>query len=108
MRRAYRRGGLRRMSGGPPGPRSGRPSRVTVSEDPLRVLFLDPEGPQCVRQRLLANHVPGLVVEKLLHHEGRLPRILNRKLGPVEGSVLLVQFRGGVVLFLRVVEASEI
>src|SRR5437870_12846924 len=96
------------MSRGPQGPGSGRPSRVTVSEDPLRILFLDPEGPQRVRQRLLANHVPGPVVEKLLHHDGRLPRILNGELGPVERGVLLVQLRGGVVLFLGVVEASEI
>src|SRR5437899_12437033 len=74
-----------------------------VSENPLRVLFLDSEGPQGVRQGLLANHVPGLVVEKLFHLEGRLPRILNGKLGPVERGVLLVQLRRGVVLFLRVV-----
>src|SRR2546429_5249947 len=79
-----------------------------VSENPFRVLFLDSEGPQRVCQRLLADHVPGLVVEKLFHLEGSLPRILNGELGPVEGSVLLVQLRGGVVLFLRVVEASEI
>src|SRR5213594_5116449 len=79
-----------------------------VSENPFRVLFLDSEGPQRVCQCLLADHVPGLVVEKLFHLEGSLPRILNGKLGPVERSVLLVQLRGGVVLFLRVVEASEV
>src|SRR3989442_3133041 len=83
-------------------------SRKTVSEDPLGVIFFDPEGPQGVGQRLLADHVPGLVVEKLFHLEGRLPRILNRELGPVKRRVLLVQLRRGVVLFLRVVEASEV
>src|SRR5256712_269823 len=108
VRRAHRGRRLRRMPRGPKRAGSWRPRRVTVSEDPLRILFLDSQGAQRVCQGLLTNHVPGLVVEKLCHLEGRLPRILNGKLRPVERSVLLVQLGRGIVLFLRVVEASEV
>src|SRR3989304_1043017 len=72
-------------------------------EGALRVFSLEAEGLQRIRQGLRADHVPRLVVEELLHDHGRLPGILNRELGPVEGGVVLVELRGRIVLFLRLV-----
>src|SRR3990172_346588 len=76
-------------------------------EEALRVFSLEAEGLQRIRQGLRADHVPRLVVEELLHDHGRLPGILNRELGPVEGGVVLVELRGRIVLFLRLVEPAE-
>src|SRR6059036_264444 len=108
VRRTPRGGRLRRVPRGAKRSGSWSPRRVTVLEDPLRVLFLDAKRAQSVRQGLLPDHVPGLVVQELLHDQRSLPRILNGKLGPIERSVVLVQLRRGVVLFLRVVESSEV
>src|SRR3990170_3332085 len=77
-------------------------------EEALRVFSLEAEGLQRIRQGLRADHVPRLVVEELLHDHGRLPGILDRELGPVEGGVVLLELRGRIVLFLRLVEPAEV
>src|SRR3972149_7036175 len=107
--RRHPSGALSLMLRRPNAASSGSLSRgLTRSQDALRVVLLDGQRPERIREGLPPNHVPRLVIEELLHDERRLPRIPDREFGPVVRRVVLVLLGGAIVVLLGLVEPSEV